>query len=157
MEDRFVINRKIENIIISKGLTSSHFADDIDVPRSSISHILANRNKPSLDIINKIIKKYPDVSFDWLMNGEIEKAENIGTKYTYQERRSNQFMKSDTIKVKNHSLVEQRDAPRKYKNNELQATKSLQLDDNIIDNHTKKVARVMVFYTDNTFDTFESK
>ncbi len=156
-DDRFVINRKIENIILNKGLTSSHFADDIDVPRSSISHILANRNKPSLDIINKIIKKYPDISFEWLMNGELIRTEGIEKQSNNQEQIANQFVKPEgNDKASGYISVEQKEVSRKYRNNEQQVTKISTTEDRPNTNYIKKIARVMVFYTDNTFDTYES-
>ena len=40
--------------------------------RSSISHILSGRNKPSLDFVMKVLHSYPDVDLYWLMNGKGE-------------------------------------------------------------------------------------
>jgi transcriptional regulator with XRE-family HTH domain len=50
-------------------LSSAAFADIIGVQRSSISHILSERNKPSLDFILKILHAYPSVSSEWLLKG----------------------------------------------------------------------------------------
>jgi len=69
MERKSILNDRIQEIILKKDLTPSYFADEIGVQRSSISHILANRNKPSLEIIHKILRRYPDISFTWLMEG----------------------------------------------------------------------------------------
>ena len=44
------------------GLTASLFADKINVQRSSISHLLSGRNKPSLDFILKVIENFPEAS-----------------------------------------------------------------------------------------------
>jgi transcriptional regulator with XRE-family HTH domain len=52
------LNKKIEQIIVDKGMSPSFFADAIGVQRSSISHILSGRNKPSLDIIQKILRVF---------------------------------------------------------------------------------------------------
>jgi len=56
-------------ILKVKNLTASKFADEIGVQRSSISHLFSGRNQPSLDLIQKILKKYPDISTDWLVSG----------------------------------------------------------------------------------------
>lgn len=61
------LNKKIEQIIVEKGLSPSYFADTIGIQRSSISHILSGRNKPSLDIIQRILKAFPDIDRDWLL------------------------------------------------------------------------------------------
>jgi transcriptional regulator with XRE-family HTH domain len=64
------LNDKIKQILVEKNVSPSHFADEIGVQRSSISHILAGRNRPSLDIIQKIIKRYPDLGMDWILEAE---------------------------------------------------------------------------------------
>ncbi|OEK08551.1 transcriptional regulator [Flavivirga aquatica] len=52
--------------------SASSFAEKIGVQRSSISHILSGRNKPSLDFVLKILSTYPDVNLYWLFNGKGE-------------------------------------------------------------------------------------
>jgi DNA-binding XRE family transcriptional regulator len=64
-----MVNR-IQEIIKRYDLTSSKFADMLDVPRSTISHILSERNKPSLEFIQKIIDKFPEINIKWLIRGE---------------------------------------------------------------------------------------
>ena len=51
------LSDKIELLIKRKQMSSSQFADVLGIPRSSISHILSGRNKPSLDVVQKILKK----------------------------------------------------------------------------------------------------
>jgi transcriptional regulator with XRE-family HTH domain len=63
MVDRILLILKVKN------LTASKFADEIGVQRSSISHILSGRNLPSLNLIQKILKTFPEVSSEWLLNG----------------------------------------------------------------------------------------
>ena len=48
------INDRFTKILEYSGFTASEFADEIDVQRSSISHIISGRNKPSLEFIVKI-------------------------------------------------------------------------------------------------------
>ncbi len=61
---------RIKIILEHHQLTASLFADKIGVQRSSISHILSGRNKPSLDFILKITGEFPDVDIYWLLNGK---------------------------------------------------------------------------------------
>lgn len=65
------INR-LKKVIEFYQLTASNFADAIGVQRSSISHILSGRNKPSLDFVLKITQTYTDVDIYWLLNGKGE-------------------------------------------------------------------------------------
>jgi len=66
--DDFVI--RLQKVMDFYGETSSSFAEKIGVQRSSISHILSGRNKPSLDFILKVLSSYPDVELYWLINGK---------------------------------------------------------------------------------------
>ena len=60
----------LKDIIQHHQLSASQFADSIGVQRSSISHILSGRNKPSLDFILKVTNTYTDVDIYWLLNGK---------------------------------------------------------------------------------------
>lgn len=64
------LNDRISKVIEYSGLTPSEFADEIDVQRSSISHITSGRNKPSLEFIIKIKSRFPEILWDWLVTGE---------------------------------------------------------------------------------------
>ena len=61
---------RLEHILAYYEQTASGFADAIGVPRSSISHLLSGRNKPSLDFVMKVIRRYPEVDLYWLLNGK---------------------------------------------------------------------------------------
>lgn len=50
-------------------ISAATLAEKIEVQRSSISHILSGRNKPSLDFVMKILKAFPEVELYWLLNG----------------------------------------------------------------------------------------
>ena len=50
-------------------ISAASLAEKIEVQRSSISHILSGRNKPSLDFVMKILKAFPEVELYWLLNG----------------------------------------------------------------------------------------
>ena len=60
---------RIKKVMDFHQLSASMFADKIGVQRSSISHILSGRNKPSLDFILKITSEFDDVDIHWLLNG----------------------------------------------------------------------------------------
>ncbi|MCD0465436.1 helix-turn-helix transcriptional regulator [Flavobacterium sp. ENC] len=66
--DDFV--KRLEVILDYYGLNASAFADKIGVQRSSMSHLLSGRNKPSLDFVLKILDVFPDVDLYWILNGK---------------------------------------------------------------------------------------
>ena len=53
-------------------MTSTQFSDEIGIQRSTLSHVLSGRNKPSLDFIQKILTVYKNVNSDWLLFGKGE-------------------------------------------------------------------------------------
>jgi len=63
------LDKRLILLIERFGLNNAQFADAIDVQRSSISHILSGRNKPSFDFLHKIFIKFPEINADWLIMG----------------------------------------------------------------------------------------
>jgi predicted transcriptional regulator len=61
--------KRLEIILDYYSLNASSFADKIGVQRSSLSHLLSGRNKPSLDFILKILEVFPRcrfiLDFEW--------------------------------------------------------------------------------------------
>lgn len=61
---------RLEQILSYYGLSASAFAAMINVQRSSISHIISGRNKPSLEFVMKLSKSFPEVDLYWLLEGK---------------------------------------------------------------------------------------
>lgn len=61
---------RLEAIMGYHDLSATAFAEAIGVPRSSISHLLSGRNKPSLDFVLKVVKRFPEADLYWLLNGK---------------------------------------------------------------------------------------
>ena len=61
---------RIKKVIEDHDLNAASFAEKIGVQRSSISHILSGRNKPSLDFVMKVLHSYQEVDLYWLVNGK---------------------------------------------------------------------------------------
>ena len=60
---------RIQNIIDYFNLSMLSFSKELGVNRSTISHILSGRNKPSIDVLQKILKRYSSISPEWLLLG----------------------------------------------------------------------------------------
>jgi len=61
---------RLQKLMDAEGLNPARFADEIGVQRSSISHILSGRNKPSYDFIIKILHRFKGINADWLLTGQ---------------------------------------------------------------------------------------
>ena len=60
---------RLDVLMSHYGMTAAAFSDKIGIQRSSVSHLLSGRNKPSLDFILKIIASFPEVDLYWLITG----------------------------------------------------------------------------------------
>lgn len=59
----------IREVLKSLNLTASEFADEVGIQKSSVSHLLAGRNKPSLQVLEKIAIRFPQISTGYLLTG----------------------------------------------------------------------------------------
>ncbi len=64
--------KRLQKILTYYGLTATAFSEEINFNRSTISHLLSGRNKPSLEFVLKVLKKFPEVELYWLLNGKGE-------------------------------------------------------------------------------------
>lgn len=62
--------KRLEHLLDYYSMNAATFADRIGVQRSSLSHLLSGRNKPSLDFVLKIIEEFPEVNLYWLLIGK---------------------------------------------------------------------------------------
>lgn len=60
---------RIRQLLNWQQLSPTQFADLIGVGRPVVSHILSERNKPSLEVVQRIIAAFPVVSLPWLLTG----------------------------------------------------------------------------------------
>ena len=71
--------KRLEIVLDYYSISGSAFADKIGVQRSSLSHLLSGRNKPSLDFVLKIIEVFPEVDLYWVLigKGNFPKSESV--------------------------------------------------------------------------------
>jgi len=66
--------KRLEQLMENHQLNPAAFAEKIGVQRSSVSHILSRRNKPSLEFILKVQAEFTEADFDWLLLGARKKS-----------------------------------------------------------------------------------
>ena len=122
-------SKRLKEVIEHYSLSASAFAELINVQRSSISHVLSGRNKPSLDFIMKLNTALPEINLYWLLNGSGEMTLN-----PY----------SSVVTEKNYNIFE----------NGENKSKKEKPSKNIILNSAKSIVRIVVFYNDGTFSDY---
>ncbi|MBQ7818928.1 MAG: helix-turn-helix transcriptional regulator [Bacteroidales bacterium] len=156
------MNNRIKEIISAEHLSDGEFADYVGIKRSTLSHCLSGRNDVSKDVITKIHNAYPYISINWLMFGEGESG--INSKFDNKADLFNSlpYSNTDTEAVpenrKETGLNNGINSPETIDNkmfiseNEL---KNILLESKKENISEKRIEKIMVFYTDNTFEVFE--
>lgn len=152
---------RIRKIMDNEQLTPSAFADTLQVGRAVISHILNGRNNPSLDIVTRILSKMSYINPEWLLSGQGEMyksdfmVDHSAISSTSQSHEPDLFSHTYT----NPSNNEEKDKYRKE--TIVEAVQNVyQLSENkpvvMEKNQERKVVKIIIYYSDNTFETFNS-
>ena len=64
------MNNRLKQFLAAENITQAQFADNINVVRASVSHVLSGRNNPSFDFIKAMMANYPRLNMEWLMFGK---------------------------------------------------------------------------------------
>ncbi|WP_187260529.1 helix-turn-helix domain-containing protein [Pontibacter beigongshangensis] len=137
---------RIKQLMEDKELSSTQFADGVEVPRAVISHILSGRNKPSLDVMLKILAAHRDVSMSWLLLGD-------GEMYSPEPSppAASQVEKESLFKQQEHIA---------FPGQQKQSLENVQLEKGVKEvtgrskPSVKEIERIVYFYSDKTFETF---
>ena len=169
-------NDRITKVIEYSKLSPAEFAEEINVQRSSISHIISGRNKPSLDFITKIKTAFPDIEWDWLINGQGEMLISekviepiVEEKPEIVERKKSSLPNLfSLINDENFGLTESEEKLEKSKPRESDISKPISEKNILADsqplenidkkqqNLSKKIKRIVFFFQDGTFETYEN-
>jgi len=130
---------RLQKVIDYYSQSASSFAEKVGVQRSSISHILSGRNKPSLDFILKVLSAYPEVELYWLLNGKgnfpsslVEGKENVKSDFGNSNHEKQIRAQPDSDLTPDKAISEA-------------TTNSI----------GKSIERIIIFYNDGTFKNFK--
>ena len=124
----------------------AQFASAIGIQRAAMSHIISGRNNPSLDVMTKILHRYPQINPDWLLLG---KGEMLRDNTPAMEPADNIAKIPPQIQVvpEGHQELPFQESRKELDNSEKTWAVS-------VEKSSKTVSKIMVFYSDNTYDTF---
>ncbi|SKB84495.1 helix-turn-helix transcriptional regulator [Dyadobacter psychrophilus] len=139
------LNEKIKQILADKNISPSLFADEIGIQRSSMSHILAGRNKPSLDIVQKIVRRFPELGTNWILDDEDLPdimPDSFSDNKPGHNPISNGAGSSIALNTKSTGRLEAnpgRQASPVHKSGSTLA-------------HNRRIEKILIFYSDGTFE-----
>lgn len=179
------LNERISRVIEYSRLTPSEFADEIDVQRSSISHITSGRNKPSLEFIIKIKSRFPEILWDWLVTGEGEmlksdlaeivepadevhedpeeekvKPTSLPDLFTMMNNDEDFGIEENKIEASKINAGESDIPPQSTPQQKIFDSQRLENSNNTLNsqpsvNQNGKVKRIVIFYENGKFESFE--
>jgi DNA-binding XRE family transcriptional regulator len=126
---------RINKIMDYYDLSAASFADKIEVGRSSISHLLSGRNKPSLDFVMKIVKAFPEVDIYWLLNG----------KGNFPKK---EVSSAPISKPVNEDMIQARDL--------FSEEEASPVPEKPTSPSQKQIKKIVILYSDGSFEAFEN-
>lgn len=175
------LNERISKVIQYSKLSSSEFADEIDVQRSSISHITSGRNKPSLEFIIKIKSRFPEILWDWLVNGDgdmlkkdLPEEESLKLEEIIEEKTKPTSLPDlftlmnededfgakeeeilEKLAVRESDILHQSKVQEKISYSQPLEKSNEEIINQVIENQTNKIKRIVLFFENGKFESFE--
>ncbi|MFO8235882.1 MAG: helix-turn-helix transcriptional regulator [Bacteroidales bacterium] len=138
------MQERILQLLKELNLSSSKLAEEIDVQRSSISHILAGRNKPSFVFIQKLLKRYPQINSRWLLLGEGSPlVKNIQTSMPFHQTDNQKNTELTSRESNIHSESPAESGITNSEKNKISEKVSIK--------------KIVIFYSDNHFEEYLPK
>lgn len=156
MKDRII------QIMNAEGLTPSRFAEEIGIQRAAMSHITSGRNNPSLDVVTKILERFPSIDSNWLLFGTGDMKQKTVTDNSAissipiskpSVNTPDLFTNPSRIRPQIEKKPEYRTDLSDKRTSFLpkQAEKEAPI---LKDNPIRKIEKIMIFYSDNTYEIF---
>lgn len=151
--------KRLETIFEYYGLSASGFADKIGVQRSSLSHLLSGRNKPSLDFIMKIVEVFPEVDLYWILNGKgnFPKSDSIEKEVLISDSTPSLFSENKAEEVKSENQPDLFSTEPTVEKNRVNETSEENFSNTRNFETLKKdsdIDRIVVFYKNGTFKNY---
>ncbi len=123
------------------------FADEIGVARAVISHILSERNKASLEVVQKILARFSEISPEWLLLGQGEMLKRLDENRATEATSSIETLETQKSSEELHSA--QRNEKVQLPNSQIKGVKQQ------LASEERKVIKVILLYSDGKFESFD--
>ena len=125
---------RVLQVMQSEGMNAKQFCQEVGISQGTLSNIMGGRNKPSLDVMQAILRRFRAVSCDWLIMG-------VGSMYiagTHEEGLLPLFENDD--KQAEEAVVPAANVVVEEKKPLVTVAAS------------RTVSKILVFYSDGTFE-----
>lgn len=157
-------NERIKKVMQLEGMNSAVFAAAINIQGSTLSHILNGRNNPSLAVLQGVLNRFPNISPEWLIMGQgsIERSSKQPQTPTLFDSVDENASISSISEVKMNENNNSSFAPIQQKSSVIseipvqtipEPTRTAFIPQ--IEQSSKTVRKIIVYYADNTFQEFQ--
>ena len=143
-------------------MTQQVFADYIGLAPATLSSIFNGRTRPTLNVVEALKRKIPNINFDWLMLGVgpmyIDQSINeVAEEPTDDHQEPRPRIENPMLDFDQSPSPTPQSAPQRvaFVNSVRSTRPETEREDlKIIDKPQRKVIEIRVFYDDQTWDTF---
>jgi len=153
------MKNRIKEVMDYKGMAQINFANFIGISPASLSSIFNGRTRPTLNIVEAIKAKIPEISTDWLLfgNGSMIQGDAAQpplhpTGDEEAEHQEDTVTAHPAIKSNTKPTPQKEELMLDFGSNETE-NENLVVVKNI-DKHSRKIAEIRVYFDDQTFETF---
>ena len=146
------MKEKLLDLMKHEGLKPSQLAEILEVNPAGISHILAGRNKPGFDLLQKILRRFPQINPDWLLldSPQMYRDEHPGISQASASQLPIDNDLFGSVETKVVSPKTDRQEPEVAGSSAQSAASQFP-----VSRTGASVQRVVLFYDDQTFESFE--
>lgn len=137
---------RLQAILKDLNSNARDFANEVGISAATMSNILNGRNKPSLEVLQKVIARYRNLSSDWLFLG-------VGSMYLGKADSRVDESKSNEIQFEpDPDMQQQIPVQSCRKQTSTQSVKASMNMDSPSATMSKQITKILVFYSDGTFE-----
>ncbi len=130
---------RLEKVIEAEKMSAKQFAKEVGIQAGTLSNILAGRNNPSLDVLQRVLNRFRTLSADWLILGigSMYRPNGVAPDNTLFDIRPKEPEDNSSANEKESasitSVVQEKAAPMPL-------------------SAQKLISRIVIFYSDGTFE-----
>ena len=145
------MREKLLKLMETEHLTASRLAELLGIRSSGISHILAGRNKPSFDFVQKILRRFPNINPDWLLLDSEQMYRAVSSENS-QSSEVSIFSPNTTDSPADAKIGEAENSPKQTVAAQIESTFGIASPGTVSKGGIK---RIVVLFDDNTFESYD--
>lgn len=131
---------RILQVMQSEGMNAKQFCQEVGISPGTLSNITGGRNKPSLEVMQAVLRRFRAVSCDWLIMG-------VGTMYINGAREEGVLSLFD-----NEVAIAEETNQKVAQTKDLRQCTTIELSQTVASSAPRVVSKIMIFYSDGTFE-----